>query len=128
MSRARLRGFSLIEIVVALGIVAAMLMLFQAVLVAERAASTAREQGSALSIVENELESVRAAGFDALPGSGAFSDPGLATLPGGAGTITVTPENSSLSLVAVTVSWQGRGGESRSVSLSTVVGKTGALP
>lgn len=124
------RGFSLVEVVISICIIGAILILLQSVVRTGVLVRTAKNEGVALSIARNELESVRSSGYSALPGSGSFSDSLLSTLPSGATTtLTVSAYNAKTKQVTVTVVWRDPGNTaSTTVSLDTLITQTGGLP
>ena len=122
-------GFSLIEVIVAVGIVVAALAAAEALVHAVPLTRTTSHEDIALVIARGELESVRAAGYAAAPASGPFSSSLMASLPSGAGTLAVSDFNTGTKQVTVTVSWQPVGGSAaRSLMMSTLVTSTGGLP
>ncbi len=123
------RGFSLIEIVVALFIISVLLLLFLAVTRSGVLVRTSSSQGVALSIVRNELEGLRAGGYALLPASGTFSDVLVDTLPQATTTLTVSAYNAKTKQVTASVIWFEAGATASStVSLSTLITETGGLP
>ncbi|HVB20155.1 MAG TPA: type II secretion system protein [Candidatus Paceibacterota bacterium] len=124
------RGFTLIEVIVSLFIMGVMLLLLQSVIQSGVLARTTKNQGIALSIARNELESLRGGGYAALPPSGSFPDSLMSTLPQGATTtLTVSAYNTKTAQVTVSVVWQDAGASASStVSLSTLITQTGGLP
>lgn len=122
------RGFSFIEVIVSIFIVSVMLLLLQAVLQSSILVRTAKDEGVALSIVRNELESLRAGGYAALPPSGPFSNSLLAMLPGATANVVVNDYNETTKQVSTSVTWQEVGGASDTVSLTTLVTRSGGLP
>ena len=123
------RGFSLIEVIVAIFIVSVLLVLFQALLQNTAAARASKSQGIALSIAQDEIERVRAGGYAAVPASGSFSNSLLAALPASVAAIATSDYNAKIKSVVVTVSWQEPGrSASSTVSLSTLIAKAGGLP
>lgn len=124
------RGFSLIEIVVSVFIVGVMLIMLQAVMHSGVLVRTSKSQGIALAIARNELESLRAGGYAALPPSGTFPDSLMNTLPPFATTtLTVSDYNAKTKQVSVSVVWRDAGSPASStVSLSTLITQTGSLP
>lgn len=122
------RGFSFIEIMVALFIMSMMLLLFQAVLRSGMLVTSTQNQDTALTIARNEIEKVRAEGYAAVPASGSFSDTLLTTLPSGSAALTTSVYNAKTKSVTVSVSWQERNKTaSSSVSLSTLITQIGGL-
>lgn len=121
------RGFTLIEILVALGIVVAMLFALAALVRLSVLQSTVHREEIALTIAMSTLEELRVGGYAALPPSGALAHPSLALLPGGAGTLSVSEFEDDTAEVEVTVTWEGRDGENRSMTLSTLITDIGGL-
>src|SRR3989344_2681890 len=88
------KGFSLIEVTVAIGIVGLMIvstsLLLQRIPVSGR---ETRDQDLALKIAREEVETLRAGGYAALPVSGAFTDPLLTSLASSSASLTVADYN-----------------------------------
>lgn len=127
MSMRHLRGFSLVEVTVAIAVIGLMIVatssLLQRLPVSGR---EVRDQDLALKIAHNELEVLRAAGYGSLPASGPFTDSLLSSLSFGAGSVTVSDFDAKTKQAVVDVSWVGAGG-ARSVSLTTLVTDGGGL-
>lgn len=123
-----MRGFSYIEIVVAVGIVGVCLVASEALVRAVPLERVTHDEDLAVTIANDELGALRAAGYGSLPASGAFSNSSLASLPSGTGALAVTDYNAKTKQVVVTVSWQEPSASSRSVTLSTLITQTGGLP
>ncbi len=122
------RGFTLIEAVIALFLLGLILLIFQGTLRNMPLIKYAKNQDIALKIASSELESLRAGGYAALPVSGSFSDPLIATLPSGAGGVSVTTYNAETKQVTVTVTWREAGKETdSSVTLTTLMTEIGGL-
>ncbi|MBU6490898.1 prepilin-type N-terminal cleavage/methylation domain-containing protein [Patescibacteria group bacterium] len=123
------RGFSLIEVIVSIFIVGIMLLLLQAIIYSGVLVRTSKSQGIALAIARNELESLRAGGYAALPSSGSFSDSLLSSLPNATTTLIVKAYNEKTKQVTANVIWMDAGSAASStVSLSTLITQTGGLP
>lgn len=126
----RMRGFTLVEVTVAIFIVAVMLLLLVAVIHSSTLVRISSNQGTALAIVRNKAESLRIAGYNSIPASGPFFDSLLATMPAFATTtFSVSAYNAKTKQVTVGVTWRDPGAAaSTTVSLSTLVTQTGGLP
>lgn len=124
------RGFSLIEIIVSIFIIGVMLVLLQAVARNTTVVRTAKNEGIALAIARNELETLRQAGYTSVPTSGSFSDGLLSSLPQGAtATLTSSDFNTKTKQVTVTVVWKDPVlTASSTVTLTTLITQTGGLP
>lgn len=124
------RGFSLIEVMTALFILSVLLLMLQAVIRSGTLVRTSKSQGVALSIVRNELESLRTGGYAALAtGNGSFSSSLLDSLPLATTTLAVSDYNAKTKQVTAMVIWFDAGrAASSSVSLSTLITETGGLP
>ncbi len=125
-----MRGFSLIEIVISLFIIGVILVLMHAVIQSSSLIRTTKNQGIALSIARNEIESLRAGGYATLPASGTFSDSLISTLPALATTTrTVSVYDAKTKQVTASVIWRDAGANASStVSLSTLITSVGGLP
>ena len=122
------RGFTFIEVLVSLFIISIMLLLLQAVIRGAYLVVSTRDQDAALTIARNKLETLRAAGYTALPASGPFTDSLLATIPYGSALLTVSTANTKTKQVTATVLWQERNKtSSSSVSLTTLITEVGGL-
>ncbi|MFA5744632.1 MAG: prepilin-type N-terminal cleavage/methylation domain-containing protein [Candidatus Paceibacterota bacterium] len=123
-------GFSLIEIIISIFIIGSMLILLQAIIHSDILVKNSKNQGVALAIARNELESLRAGGYTILPQSGSFSNDLLNTLPVGAtATFTISTYNEKTKQVSVNVIWMEPGyTASSTVSLSTLITDSGGLP
>ncbi len=107
-----------------------MLLLLQAVIRSSVLVRTSKNQGIALAIARNELESLRIGGYATLPSSGSFLDSLVGTLsPFATTTLTVSAYNAKTKQVTVNVIWRDSGSTSSStVSLGTLITQTGGLP
>lgn len=121
-------GFSFIEILVAIGIIGATLIIFQAVLSGSFLSRDAKDESVARAIASSELESLRALGYAALPASGPFSAGELARLPAGAGAVAVSSYETEVKRVTVTVSWTEPESGAHTVALDTLIAAHGGLP
>ncbi len=123
-----MKGFSLIEVVVSLFVIGVVILLASSILKAAPLSRHAKFEGTAATIASNELETLRALGYDALPANGTFSDALLSTLPAGSGSYASSDFNTKTKQVTVTVSWVETGATASStVSLTTLVASIGGL-
>jgi type II secretory pathway pseudopilin PulG len=121
------RGFTLIEITVALGIIIAMVVMLGALVKVSVLQKTAQSEEIALTAATAEMENLRVGGYSALPASGSFSNTALSSLSGGSGSVAVTVYDAKTKKVEVTVSWTAHDGVSHSMTLSTLITQTGGL-
>jgi prepilin-type N-terminal cleavage/methylation domain-containing protein len=116
------RGFSLLEVTFAIGVISIVIvstsLLLQRLPVNSR---EVRDQDVALRIARNQIEILRAAGYDALPASGSFTNTLLSALASSSASVTVATWTSTTKRVDVTVSWRGSALTMRSVSLATLI-------
>ena len=119
-------GFSILEVPIALMIVAVMLLIYGAASNSVSLNSNSRHQDLAHFIAVSEMEDLRALGYDNLPASGGFSHPLLGNLPSSAAVLTVGDYNDNTKQITVKVSWQEPGRAAvHSVSLVTLINKYG---
>lgn len=122
------RGFTLIEILVVVGIVGTIAVVLQLALSEGRLIKVAKGQEIALRVASNKLEDLRAGGYDNVPVSGTFSDTQLATLASSTATLTVTDANVATKQVVVTVSWKEAGVATlQTITLSSLITDIGGL-
>ena len=129
MSSSYARGFSLVEVTIAIAVVGLMVVttsiLLQRLPVSGR---EVRDQDLALRIARDKIETLRAAGYGALPPSGAFNNTLLGSLASSTASVTFTDFNAKTKQVNVSVSWEGDGAVTRSVSLTTLITENSTLP
>jgi prepilin-type N-terminal cleavage/methylation domain-containing protein len=137
--RQQRRGFTLPEIMTAVLILTFVFSVFGAAFPAcSQAVSRGRHIDSATDACQQKLESLRATAFASLPQPGtgsstvtqSFTPP--STLPAASGSVTLTAVDSNLATVTgssthlrvdVAVSWQGRGGDRGSVTVTGLLYK-----
>lgn len=123
-------GFSLIEVIIALAVVSASLLLYAGTAATVRLGRTTRDQVQAYRIAARQMEILRSTSFAALPASGNIIDSNLSALPAGSGSFTVADYPGTagkLKTASVTVNWT-RDGEPRIVNLQTLMSETGFNP
>jgi prepilin-type N-terminal cleavage/methylation domain-containing protein len=129
MPTSRTKGFSLIEVTVAIAIIAVLIvatgLMLQRIPVSGR---EVRDQDLALKIARSEIEVLRAEGYDALPVTGSFTHPLLTSLASSTASLTVTNYNTKTKQVTATVTWRGAGLVMRSLSLTTLITENSSLP
>lgn len=121
------RGFTLIEMLISLFILSIATAFVAVIINTVGLTRDAAYESVALHIAQNELDTLRAAGYDQLPSSGAFSNPQLASLPQGSASTTVADWNDKTKEVTTSVSWQGVNGTPRIASLTTLITQVGGL-
>jgi len=119
-------GFTIIENLVTIFIVAALIALFSAAIHLLRLTQDAKYEDIALRIASHRLEEERSLGY-ASTTAGAFSDSLLSELPSGIGTTTVSDYTDTIKEVKVEVSWLGHGTSTRSIDLTTLLTNIGGL-
>lgn len=125
--RARQKGFTLLEVIVSIAVIAGLFMLYTAAINNVFLSRTIKQKDVALRIASHKMEELRAGGYDSLPASGSFSDSNLSSLPSGTGSMTISDYNTSTKQVQVTVSFEDFAGNNQSVSLSTLIIQSGGL-
>jgi len=123
----RKRGFSLIEIIVALFIVSVAIVFATIVVGTIKVTRDSTFENIAFRIADTKVNELRAGGYAGLPISGAFFDPGLATLPQGVASTSVTDYNEKTKQVTTGVSWLGADQTTHYVSVTTLVTQSGGL-
>ncbi|MBI2409893.1 prepilin-type N-terminal cleavage/methylation domain-containing protein [Candidatus Kaiserbacteria bacterium] len=124
----RSKGFTLIEVTVAVAIIAIVITGVSAVLARlPMNARQARDQSLALTMARTQIERLRGAGYGALPASGPFTDPLLASLPGAAASTAVSSYSARTKQASVSVSWL-EAGQIAAVVLTTLVTQDAGLP
>jgi len=122
------RGFTLLEILAALFILSITVVFVVLIVGTIKIVRDSSYENRAFHIAENELDTLRAAGYGALPVSGTpFSNPELANLPQGSASTTVTVWNAKTKQVEAGVSWRDSSGVTRVASLTTLIVETGGL-
>lgn len=120
------KGYTLVEVLMSLAIIAIFFVLFQAAATTVVLNRNVKHQDLALRIAQSQIENLRSLGYSALPASGPFTDAQTATLPGGQAQMAISQYNEKIKQAVVDVSWQEPGAQNRhSVSLTTLIGEGG---
>lgn len=121
-----MKGFSLIEVIIALGIVLTTLIVFGVVVNTVPLTRTARNQNLAYHLAGKKIEELRHTDFASLPGSGPLTDTGLAHLASSTIALTMADYegDSDIKQATVVVEWY-EGATARDVALTTLIGKGG---
>lgn len=120
-------GFTLIEMLISVGIISAMVAVGTLVVGAMNASLDSAYENIAFRIANGKLDELRAGGYGALPASGQFDDVALAGLPQGSASTSVTVWNEETKKTTSGVSWLSVDGGTRFVSLTTLITQTGGL-
>jgi len=122
------RGFTLVEVLVAVLAVGAAVALYTGVLYTLALTRTSDYKATALRIAQDKLAQLRADGYGALPATGTFADARFSQLPAGAtSTLTVTTVNAQVKRIVAGVSWRERERPTSTVSVSTLLIQNGGL-
>lgn len=116
------QGFTLIELVVALGLIAVTLFGYFAVLKTVTLTRFAKHQALAYQVAIKKVEELKAVPFGSLPVSGSFTDSALAALPQVQANLTVADYGGSAGIkeITVTISWQESAG-AKNVQVKTIL-------
>jgi len=122
------RGFTLVETLVTLFILSVTVVFVVLVIGVMKNIRDASYESRAFHIAEDQLESLRAAGYGSLPTDGtAFTSPDLVDLPQGSASTSVAVWNAKMKKVGAGVGWLDSAGRARVVSLTTLIVDTGGL-
>lgn len=125
-SRNSQTGFSILEVPIALAIIAVVLVIYGAASSSVNLNRNSRDQDLAHHIAVSEIEDLRNLGYAAIPASGPFTHPLLGNLPNAAASLTASDYNADTKQVNVTVTWEEPGSITlHSVSLTTLINKYG---
>jgi len=117
----RIGGFSLIEVLVALFLLAATAMVFGVVYPSgARARTKAQYYSQALATAQRKIEDCRYTGYADLSIEGP-TDTSITALPNGNLRYTVTQHAADIKRVDVVVTWQGYGGVGGTVRVSSLI-------
>lgn len=121
-----MKGFSLIEVIIGLGLLLVTLIIFAVAISTVPLTRTARNQNLAYHLAAKKMEELRNTPYASLPAGGSFTDPGLLSLPMPSASLAVSSYQGSADIktVTVTVAWN-EAGAGRNVELWTLMSKTG---
>lgn len=122
------KGSSFIEVLVAIFVIGMLIALYGVGITALSLSRAAAHRSLAIQGASQELETLRAGGYVALPASGSFSNSQIVLLPSGTGSTTVSAYNDATKQVDIEVSWREGAQGTSSVSISTLITQTGGLP
>lgn len=122
------RGFTLLEVVISIFVVGVAVTLASTLLSVIPLARHTKYEDIALKIAANEIETLRALGYENLPAPGPLSNTLLLDLPSGAGTVSMSDYNDNTKEVTASVFWSEPSGPATStVSLTTLITTIGGL-
>jgi prepilin-type N-terminal cleavage/methylation domain-containing protein len=101
-----LRGYTIIEVLISLFIIASIVLLFVAANQAFLLNRNARYRETAVRIASSQLNVLRNTAYNSLPATGTFSHNLLSTLPQGTANQTITSFDSRTKEVRITVTWR----------------------
>lgn len=127
MTGSNSRGFSLIELMVSVAILATAIIFATIVTGTIKTVRDATYESVASAVADTKLAELRAGGYAALPASGSFTSALLSSLPQGTASTTVTVWNAKTKKVDVGVSWLGAASTTKYVLYSTLVTESGGL-
>jgi prepilin-type N-terminal cleavage/methylation domain-containing protein len=127
VGRKAVRGFTLIEVTVAIFIIGIIIIASTMLLRAAQVNRVTQDEDIALKIANNEVGVLRAGGYAALPASGSFTNSLLSMLPSGAAAVTISSYDAKTKKADVSVSWLGPDNATHAVALTTLITETGGL-
>ncbi len=120
------KGFTIIEVVLALAIIAVIFTIFQTSITTILINRRAKNQELAVRIVNTKMEEIRGLTYDTLPTSTVFSNALLSALPQGQAYIATSSYNNKTTQVTVSVQWREFSGmATHTVSFTTLVTQGG---
>lgn len=124
-----LTGFTLIEVIIAMAVVVAAMVVFGVAVSSLPLTKNSRNQNIAYHAAAKKIEELRKTPFASLPASGGFSDPALANLASSTASLTVSDYSGSSQIkqITVIVNWN-QDGASRNLRLDTLIGSNGLNP
>lgn len=121
------QGFTLVEVLISLFVLSVSITFAVIIINTIKLTRDGAHEGVAFRIANSKLDAMRAAGYDSLPADGPFTADGLSSIPQGAASTTATVYNEKIKEVLVGVSWLGSEGNTRYVSLTTLITEVGGL-
>jgi len=120
-------GFSLVEVLVAVGLISMVIFTCKSLLSVTPIVRSVSNEAIALKITSQKIEELRALGYSLLPASGLFSDSMLSSLPSGSASIAISDYDAKTKQVVVTVSWVEPTNGNHTVTLATLLAQNGGL-
>jgi prepilin-type N-terminal cleavage/methylation domain-containing protein len=99
-------GYTIIEVLISLFIIASIVLLFVAANQAFLLNRNARYRETAMRIANSQMNVLRNTAYNSLPASGTFSHPLLSTLPQGTANEILASYNNRTKEVTITVTWR----------------------
>jgi prepilin-type N-terminal cleavage/methylation domain-containing protein len=121
------QGFTLLEVLITIGILVVMLAFFASSFSISRLIKIQRHRDVAARVVSQKIESLRADGFDNVGSSTVFTDTQLGIFSSSTASTTVSYYNSSIKQVTVGVYWVESSSTNLYVGATTLVGRSGGL-
>lgn len=124
------KGFSLIEILVALGLILAIILILFTASGSLVSSRNSNLQTVASKIASRQIENLKKGGFAALPANGttSLSDPDLSKLPASSESQTISDVSwgdGNIKQVTIEVDWQQSNNVNKSIKLETLLTKNG---
>ncbi len=104
-----------------------MLVFYQVAAATLRLSLMQQHKGIAVRVINQKMETTRAAGYSGIGAGGTFTDPQLAILQSPSASSTVSDFNASIKQVTIGVSWLEIGSTTRYLGATTLIVNSGGL-
>lgn len=127
------RGFSLVEVIIAIFLIGAMVVVIANIPQAVRLITLSKSESIVREVAAKKLEDMRLTGYENLPADGVsnFSDPKLSSLAGVSATSDVVvcpaalcPGGEAVKHITISISWN-EGPDRKNFELETLIGQGG---